>query len=212
MHPDPWTELLRAQSSGAVRVVYFHASRLLPAASISAGSGSELGRDWLEATSSKFSLLRRHVIDCVLRESLATLGTLRERGVVLGPAGLGAQKRLADIMRPFLHGKAFDGVDDVDGRRRVRFLEPNGSVLDLDELSASEKQGILFSLTFDACRLEHAIVLIDMPELHVAPKDHAVFFDAVRALGRDIQIFAATSSAALLDSAAPGQVVDLSRA
>jgi hypothetical protein len=54
-------------------------------------------------------------------------------------------------------------------------------------------------------------VLIDTPELHCT-RPPADFFAALCTLGRDNQIIAATTSAELLSTVRPGQMIDLSSA
>ena len=115
-------------------------------------------------------------------------------------------------MKPLLRDKVFDGIDRPESGFRVRFRCRDGTVVDLDELSASERQAVLFGLTFLRSGVHRSLVLIDSPELHLPPRRHADFFAGVCALGRDNQILAATTSAELLASVGLDQVIDLSSA
>ena len=55
----------------------------------------------------------------------------------------------------------------------------------------------------------HSSVLVDTPELFIHPTAQASFFQSILALGDDNQVFAATSSSALLEQAAPRQIIRL---
>jgi predicted ATP-dependent endonuclease of OLD family len=93
----------------------------------------------------------------------------------------------------------------------VRFRCRDGEIVDLDELSASERQAVLFGVTFLRSGVHRSLVLIDSPELHQHPSRHADFFASLCTLGRDNQIIAATTSPELLGSVRADQVIDLSR-
>jgi hypothetical protein len=93
----------------------------------------------------------------------------------------------------------------------VRFVRRDGTVVALDELSASEQQAALFALAFRRYGLDGSLVLIDEPELHVHAADRVRFLQAIVALGRDNQVIAATGSAEIVAAATPWQIVDLSR-
>ena len=83
--------------------------------------------------------------------------------------------------------------------------------MDLDDLGTSARHALLVALTFERLGLNHSLVLIDGPELHVHPHRQADFFGAVVDLGPDNQLIAATTSQGVLSAARPEQVIDLSR-
>jgi len=85
-------------------------------------------------------------------------------------------------------------------------------VVALERLSAFEQQGVLFAASFWRTGLEHSVVLVDEPELHVHPREHARFLRAIVGLGTDNQVIVATGSSALLRDASPSQIIDLSAA
>src|SRR5262249_31666742 len=114
-------------------------------------------------------------------------------------------------LAPLLPDKRFDGVDELPEGYRVRFLGRDKSVYDLDELSASERQAVLFVATFMQAGLNHSLVLIDSPELYVPPAHQAALFAGLAALGNGNQIIAATESTEILASVPSAQVIDFRR-
>ncbi len=77
-------------------------------------------------------------------------------------------------------------------------------------MSQSEEQGVLFALLFEGIGLRRSIVLLDTPELHLHPTDHARFFHAICKLGEDNQIVVATASPAIVAAVSPADVIELS--
>src|SRR5262249_26770548 len=102
-------------------------------------------------------------------------------------------------------------VEPEDRSARVWFHKRDGAIVELNELSASEHQGVLFATAFRRFGLNHSVVLIDSPELHIHPSRQNEFFAALVALGRDSQIIAATMSRELLSTVRPEQMINLSR-
>lgn len=199
------------------KVEYFHAERALPPGQGARTAGGELApvmeaRTRLALLLDKYRPLRGHIIDVLLNDGLALTEAVRERGIALRRAEEGAQTWIREVLRPLLRDKAFDGIDRPETGYRVRFRCRDGEIVDLDELSASERQAVLFGMTFLRSGVHRSLVLIDTPELHQHPTRHADFFAALCALGRDNQIIAATTSSQLLATVRPDQVIDLSTA
>jgi predicted ATPase len=215
-HPEALRAVFREHSRERARakVEYFHAGRALPPTrgarfgpppSAAADARLRLGHG-----NEKYRPLRADVVEAIQADDRALADRVRREGVALA-GRFAARQQIADALRPFLLGKAFDGIEPEGEGFRLRFVRRDGAVLDLEELSAAEQQGALFALTFRRLGLEHSIVLVDEPELHVHAADRVRFLQAIVALGRDNQIIAATGSAEIVAAATPWQIVDLSR-
>jgi hypothetical protein len=198
------------------KVEFFHAERALVASGGARAGSSDISpvmeaRTRLAATNDKYRLLRGYLIDAILNDGLALAETVREQGIALRRTEPDAQAWVREVLRPLLRDKSFDGIDRLESGFRVRFRCRDGVIVDLDELSASERQAVLFGVTFLRSGVHRSLVLIDTPELHLHPCRHTSFFAALRTLGRDNQIIAATTSAELLSAVRPEQVIDLSQ-
>jgi hypothetical protein len=216
-HPEGLRAVFREHSCdrGRAKVEYFHASRALPSTRGARLPGAKaVGSDTrlrLTASNDKHRPLRAYVAGAIQADNMALADSVRDKGIALGTGQFQARQEIRDTLRPFLPGKAFDGIEPEGEGYRLRFLRRDHAVLDLEELSASEQQGVLFALTFLRLGLDHSIVLIDEPELHIPAADRVRFLQAVVELGRDNQILAATGSTEIRAAALPAQVIDLSR-
>jgi hypothetical protein len=217
-HPEGLRTLLAEYTREPERgkVEFFHAERALPASGGARAASGDLSpameaRTRLAAANDKYRPLRGYLIAAIVNDGLALMEVVRERGLALRRTETDAQTWIREVLRPLLRDKAFDGIDRAEDGYRVRFRDRAGVVVDLDELSASERQGVLFGVTFLRSGVHQSLVLIDTPELHTPPNRHADFFAAICTLGRDNQIIAATTSTELLSTARPVQVIDLSR-
>ncbi|HEY4119380.1 MAG TPA: hypothetical protein VGM56_16045 [Byssovorax sp.] len=92
------------------------------------------------------------------------------------------------------------------------FTSRGGANVTLAELSHAELDAVLFAATACAIGLDHSIVLVDRPELHLAPGEAAAFLAGLRALGVDNQIFLATSSREVAAAAEGAAVIDVGAA
>jgi hypothetical protein len=199
------------------KVEYFHAERALPPGSGTRPASGDIpprmeARTRLAVSLEKYRPLRGYLIEAILDDGRALAETVRERGIALSRPESDAQTCVREVLRPLLRDKAFDGIDRPESGYRVRFRCRDGEIVDLDELSASERQAVLFGVTFLRSGVHGSLVLIDTPELHIHPRYHADFFAALCSVGRDNQILAATTSAELLASVRPDQVIDLAAA
>lgn len=77
------------------------------------------------------------------------------------------------------------------------------------ELSKSESEAIIFAATAMAIEMQHSLVLVDRPDLHVDPAQAVAFVRGLGALGADNQIFIATQSREILASVDPTQIIHL---
>jgi hypothetical protein len=217
-HPEGLRALLAEYTRDPERgkVDYFHAERALPPSHGARAASGDISpvmeaRTRLAASLDKYRPLRGYLIEAILNDGLALAETVRERGIALRSVEPDAQTRIREALRPLLRDKAFDGIDRPESGYRVRFRCRDGEIVDLDELSASERQAVLFGVTFLRSGVHRSLVLIDTPELHQHPSCHAAHFAALCALGRDNQIISATTSTELLAAVRSEQVIDLSR-
>lgn len=95
--------------------------------------------------------------------------------------------------------KEFGGVDKTARGVLALFRDPRvGRFFTSRELSGSERQALLFALTFVRSGINDSVVLIDGLEQGVGDSAARAFLDGVRELGVGNQIIATTSSRALL--------------
>lgn len=186
------------------KVEYFHAGRALPAGSAALGaftSESTERRLRFSKGAEKYRSIRQVLLDNAVAERLDE----RPRD----PARSLFTERFAKAFSSLCATRAFAGVDRGAEGFRVRFESPSGDVVDLDELSDSERQAVIFAATFTHLALHHSIVLVDGPELFLPPGEVVRFASALAALGQDNQLIFATGSPELVAAVAPYQVVRL---
>lgn len=156
-----------------------------------------------------------------LRGTLGALARAQAAQVMqlLDTQGIAMRTQQPDALAPFkeairalLPSLRLVAVEFDERSTRVLFQKREGTVLELAELSESERQAVLFATTFCRLGLHHSVVLIDTPEMHIHPSVQVSFFTGVCSLGRDNQIIAATTSPELLSTVRPDQVIDLSAA
>jgi hypothetical protein len=215
-HPEPLRALFEGYSRDPARakVEYFHAERALPPTRGLRHGAAELpessdARVRLTRNNEKFRAVRAHLVTSVLAGWHGLAEEVRREGVAVRAGRYGMEAELRELLSPSLHEKVFDGIDPEGEGYRVRFRRCDGSVIDLDELSTSEQQGVLVAVTFRRLGLSHSVVLIDGPELHVHPRDVPAHIAHIATLGRDNQIIAATTAPELLRGATKAQVIEL---
>jgi predicted ATPase len=160
----------------------------------------------------KYAGLRAHLSGLAVANAARLAQLVDAQGIAMRsqvPDALAAYK---NAIAQLLPGLRLVAVEPDERSARVQFQKREGAIVELSELSESERQAVLLGATFCRLGLNHSVVLIDTPELHQHPQRHAEVFAAVCALGRDNQIIAATTSAELLSAARPDQVIDLSSA
>lgn len=192
---------------------YFPANRRLsgPSWKPPAAPSSEAaeGRLRLTRDPDKYAGLRRLFHDLTLADASRLTALLDAQGVALRtqrPDSLAPFKEAIAALLPDLRLAA---VELGERGPRIWFLRRDGRRVELDELSESEQQGVLFAVTFQRLGLHHSVILIDSPELHLHPREHSRFVGRLLELGRGNQIIAATTSTELLKSVRPEQVIDL---
>ena len=214
---DPRLETLFASyshDSSLGKVDYFPDNRQLvvaswrpmaPPLSEQAEAKARLGRD-----PDKYAPVIRVFVDLAIEQGLRANAALAERGIALRLSAPDAFGPLRAAIARILPDVRFASVDARDGAPQVLFERRDGSHVRLDRLSAFEQQGVLFAVSFWRIGLEHSLVLVDEPELHVHPREHARFLRAIVGLGTDNQVIVATGSEAIVQEATPWQLVDLS--
>ncbi len=91
------------------------------------------------------------------------------------------------------------------------FASLDGLPTEAHLLSSSEADAVVFAATATLAALSHSLVLVDRPDLHQSPEVAARFVEALCSLGRDNQVFVATSSQEILASVDPSQIIRLAR-
>ncbi len=186
----------------AGKVDYFPATRAFPR-----GSYAAMGRPIDETAMKRLRLDPGPDKYAAIRQYLIELSVgLQEHST--DPARLGP-KLFADAFSSLCRTKRFEGINRGKVGIRVLFSRPDGTTFDLDLLSDSERNAVLFAATFVQLQLSRSIILIDTPELFVAEDDVVRFVSALHAMGTDNQLVVATSSPALLRSLPPAAIVRL---
>jgi energy-coupling factor transporter ATP-binding protein EcfA2 len=158
---------------------------------------------------SKYGVERAWLMDRLSADLAAAGSTLAGRGVLLSgqaPDSLAGVRAAIASLAPHLR---LLGLSSNGPRATARFARSDRTEVDLDDLSSGEQQAVLFALAFHRLALSRSVVLVDTPELHVHPSDHARFFRALTGLGEDNQIIAATCSQGILSTVPPEQIIDL---
>lgn len=198
-----------SRAPGLGKVEYFPTNRRLtpPARAAFGRPGREAeARARLTRARDKYACILDGLHELALDEASRAARALRESG---------PREALPDMFEPFaqaitalLPALRLSGFELGGGS--LRLSGRSGEVVGPDELSDSEHQGVLLALAFRYFGLEHSIVLIDEPELHIHASVRVRFLEALTALGRDNQIIAATGAAELVNSVERGQVMVLS--
>ncbi|MBK8258042.1 MAG: ATP-binding protein [Polyangiaceae bacterium] len=159
----------------------------------------------LTVNSDKYALFRRVFHNIALEQAAGIATLLDRRGVALRseqPDLFASYKKALATMTPDLR---LTGVEIGKDCSTPRFLRRDGHSLPIEELTASEEQAALFAFAYVWLQLNGAVVLIDTPELHIAPPDQLSFLDNVLCLGSSNQTFIATQSPELFNF--PGATV-----
>ena len=203
-----------SRDPGQGKFEYFPANRrLLGAAtrppSASSPSDAAEGRLRLTRDPDKYAGLRRLFHDLTLADAARLSQLLDTQGIALRTQQPDALAPFKEAIAALLPDLRLASVELGERATRVWFQRRDGARVELDELSDSEQQALLFAVTFRRLGLNHSVILIDTPELHLHPRRVAPFFGRLVELGRDNQIIAATTSAELLATVRPEQVIDL---
>jgi hypothetical protein len=190
---------------------FFPASRRLSLAPSAPGrpSGFTEPRHRLSSDAGKYYGARAVLVEMAVSAAMKAAERLGARGVITRweePDTFAAIKRSVEGLAPWLR---FTGVQHDKQGARICFQRDSGAVVELEDLSESEQQALLFAVAFDRLGLSRSILLIDTPELFLPPDDHAPFLRTLVGLGTDNQIFAATTSPALLEMVSPTQIIRL---
>jgi hypothetical protein len=172
---------------------------------------SDLGAARLRLSTSpgKYAGVRQTLIELALADAMHAAESLAAKGLVTRweqRDSLAPVKRSLPALAPWLR---LTSVRPRDGVYCVQLQRADGAEIELEDLSESEQQALLFCVVFDRLGLNHSVVLIDQPELFIHPDQQAHFLRALEGLGVDNQIVAATSSAELLAAASAQQIVRL---
>lgn len=166
------------------KVEYFHATRRIPRANIPsiATIGSPEGERIVRLTrdDSKYA----QVIQYVTEASLGLHDTGQKSGA----------ERLAKAFSSLCRSRQIAGVERSGRNLIPRFVDARGGIVGPDELSDSERQALLFAVTFLRQGVQNSLVLIDTPELHLPEAEVGAFVRALMGLGIGNQLVIATGS------------------
>jgi len=166
------------------KVEYFHATRRIPRtnvpgiATIGIPEGERMVR--LTRDDSKYAQVIQYVAE-------ANLG-LHDVGQKSGA------ERLAKAFSSLCRSRQIAGLERAGRNLIPRFVDGRGNVVGPDELSDSERQALLFAVTFLRAGVENSLVLIDTPELHLPEAEVGAFVRALMSLGTGNQLVIATGS------------------
>lgn len=169
---------------------WFPSTRWLSGGASFATSEVDQARLRMSSSPRKYDALVQLVIDDVLEDEERT-------------------SRFEEAFATLCTSTRFVGARRRASRRELWFHGAHGDA-PLAKLSASEQQAFLFAASFVALSLEHSVILIDTPELWLAPHDVVDFVGALTHLGRGNQLIVATTHDALVASASASAVLELS--
>lgn len=169
---------------GMSKVEYFHASRRIPRVSVPgiATIGIPEGERLVRLT--RDDVKYAHVAQYVAEASLGLHDVGQRRGA----------ERLAEAFASLCRTRRLAGVERAGRALVPRFVDARGVVAGPDELSDSERQALLFAVTFLRAGIENSVVLIDTPELHIPEPEVPAFVAALARLGPGNQLIVATGS------------------
>lgn len=166
------------------KVEYFHATRRIPRtivpgiATIGSPEGERIVR--LTRDDSKYA----QVIQYVVEASLGLHDVAQKSGA----------ERLSQAFSSLCRTRQIAGLERAGQKLIPRFVDARGNVVGPDELSDSERQALLFAVTFLRAGVHNSLVLIDTPELHLPEPEVGAFVRALMSLGTGNQLVIATGS------------------
>lgn len=166
------------------KVEYFHATRRIPRtivpgiATIGIPEGERIVR--LTRDDSKYAQVIQYVAE-------ASLG-LHDVGQTSGA------ERLSQAFSSLCRTRQLAGIERAGRNLIPRFADGRGNIVGPDELSDSERQALLFAVTFLRQGVHNSLVLIDTPELHLPEAEVGAFVRALMGLGTGNQLIIATGS------------------
>lgn len=192
------------------KLEYFPSNRRLEGRDVRAPTALDVEARLRPSTErDKYASVKRFLIELALSDGLKAVEESMARGILLR-----AEQR--DSLAPYRKDLAsvspsvrLRGVETNRGLPDLLFERADGTRLFVDDLSDSEKQAVLFCVTFRRIGLSRSIVLVDQPELHQHPDAQLRFVQAIAHLGEDNQVFFATSSPEVTRTATPHQIVRL---
>jgi hypothetical protein len=158
----------------------------------------------------KYGFVRRYLGELHTGQVEAIAAALADRGMVTQADhtdALGPLRGAVAALAPDL-GLARVTIGD-DQAARVWFARRDGGQVELEDLSASEHQAVLFAVTFARQGLARSLVLVDAPERDIPPGRQLSFFRALVGLAPEGQIIAATSSREIVEGMTDARVIDL---
>lgn len=142
----------------------------------------------------KYAGLGGWLLDCTIADGAQALRGVDERGLVTSwdrPDSLAGVRAAIATLLPDLRLRR---VDRTAAGYRILFDRRDGAVLDLFDLSTSERDAVLLALVVHRHQLDHSIVLLDEPTSTLSASKRAARLRSFVELGADMQVIAATSA------------------
>lgn len=94
---------------------------------------------------------------------------------------------------------------------RLMIKNEDGSIVDLDQLSSGEREIIAFFTFLCTKSINNSILIIDEPELHLHAKWQSILLYAIREIFPDSQLFLATHSNEIYQSASDSEIFEVEK-
>lgn len=161
------------------------------------------------ASPDKYASIKQSLIDLALADGVSTVMEAKARGILLKSDTRDSLAPYRKDLAELSPGIRLAGVEMRGEEPELFFERPDGARLVLEELSDSEKQALLFGVTYRRIGLSRSVVLIDQPELYLHTDLQLRFVQALGRLGVDNQTFFATGSPEITRVAAAHQIIAL---
>lgn len=191
------------------KMEYFPSNRSLGSSGIKYSDLESERRLRISKNPNKYSSVRYFLTKIETDSALQSARMLRDEGIRNYRPMPDPVSKFNSILKGFTNQIAFHGLSSGK-HQNILFENSHGRILELDELSESQKQAVLFAATASHIGLNNSIVLIDEPELHLHHSMHTEMLKSLHYMGNDNQLFVATGSESICKSSGKGyQLVEL---
>ncbi len=192
------------------KMEYFPANRsLVFGGSSEPPAAKGTAHDRLTTSDTKYAWVCRYLASEERAGGLAVARRAIAEGISLGGELDAFRSRVNRHLAAFSPHLRFIGARETSRGAEPAFVRRDGVELLASQLSASEQQAVLLIGAHLHLGLDTSLVLVDEPELHQHPAQHARVLAALQGLGDGHQLIAATSSASLLRTAPAECIIQL---